>query len=470
MPSVFLPAPVFRDNVGQLLSHEDLDILRDNAAYCDILSLRLMPGFVSSGGPDSRTPGFYPTSGTFPLWYGNIRFRTGLTTLTIEGNAANWGSVTIRLYVNNTLRITCTPAASFSGTWAITGLADGEVADIRVDAFGTSPSNAKYVITAIYATPLTYSVSWPGVPTFVSTWSAALLTQLCDAMQWVYDRANVAPIRPDLALLYQLAPFSGENRPMYYGSVGRWFSNSQFRFGGNFMNATNTATNFDVYFNGGLVYSSGNLPIGTTVFSTAISLASYSVGQQIEVAIFVNNTVAGPKPWAFSRLTLNAARSEVDTSAIYASMLATPPADVAVARTTLAAFLNNLSATVLAAHDRIVNTPAVFSRVWAQRRFFSKTNSMSELSQRRGRPRIIRQGDRLTVRGKGVSMGWGPIVLPTNEAGLDFDNWTNVHTAPLTDTDKVSTTTVYLDNFEGLSYGLPAYIVGDVTWVEGSIQ
>lgn len=470
MPSIFTPAPVFRDNVGQLLSHEDLDVLRDNAAYCDILASRPMPGFVSSGGPDSRTPGYYPTSGTFTLWFGNIRYRTGLTTLTIEGAAANWGSVTIRVYVNGTLRITITPSASFSGTWTIAGLADGEVADLRVDAFGSSPANAVYVILAIYATPLTYSVTWPGVPTFTTTWSAAKLTQLCDAMQWVYDRANVAPIRPDLSLLYQLAPFSGDNRPMYFGSVGRWFSNSQFRFGGSLMNATSPGLQIDVYFDGSLVYSSANIPVGTTVFSTALSLAGFSVGQQIQVAIYVNNTIAGPQPWSFSRLTLNAARSEVDTSAIYATMLATPPADIAYARTSLAAFLNGLSATVLGAHDRIVNTPAVFSRIWAQRRFFSKTNSMSELSQRRGRPRITRQGDRLTVRGKGVSIGWGPIVLPTNEAGFDFDNWSPIHTAALTDSDKIQTQTVYLDNFAGLTMGLPAYIIGDCTWVEQSIQ
>jgi hypothetical protein len=471
---VFIPSPIFVDNVGQLLSYEDLEIVRSNCAYCELLSFRTMPGFASSGGLDSRTPNYYPSSGTFTLWYGNIRFQTGLTTLTLEGTAANVGTASIRLYVNGVLRITATPASSFSGTWTIAGLANGEVADIRVDAFfasGGAPANASYIITAIYASPITYTPTWPGVPAFTATWSAALLNQLCDAAAWVYNRANATPVRPDLSLLYNLGTYFADTRPMYYGSIGKWYSNSQFRFGGNIVNLSSPGQVIDVYLNGALVYTSGNFPIGTTAYSTALSLAAYSTGQQLSVQVNLRCTTAGAQvDWRFSRFTMNAARSEVDTTNVYTSILTTPPSEVIVARATVAAYLNNLAAVVLAAHDRIINTPAVFGRVWAERRFFSKTNSMSELAQKRTRPRFVRSGHRLIVRGKGVTVGWGGVMVPTNDAGLDFDNYGFRSSQSVIDPDKLATQTIYLDTLPNLNYGDPYYLAGDVTWAEESIQ
>jgi hypothetical protein len=471
---IYTPAPIFVDNVGQLLSTEDLEIVRDNCAYAELLSFRTMPGFASSGGLDTRTPNYYPTSGTFAIWYGNIRFQTGLTTLTVVGGAANYGAATVRVYVNNTLRITITPGATFSGTWTIAGLADGEVADIRVDAnyaSGGAAANASFFISAIYASPITYSVSWPGVPTFTTAWTAAKLNQLCDAAAWIYNRAAATPVRPDLSLLYNLGTYFADTRPMYYGSIGKWYSNSQFRFGGNIVNLSSPGQVVDVYFNGVLVYTSPNFAIGTTAYSTALSLASYSVGDQIAVLVNLRCTTAGAQAdWKFSRFTMNAARSEVDTSNVYTSILATPASEVVVARATLAAYLNDLSATVLAAHDRIVNTPEVFGRVWAVRRFFSKTNSLSELCQKRARPRFIRSGHRLIVRGKGVTVGWGGVVVPTNDAGQDFDNYGFRSSQSVIDPDKLATQTVYLDTLPNLNYGDPYYIIGDATWVEESIQ
>src|SRR4029077_6007130 len=114
-------------------------------------------------------------SGTFPIWYGNLRFKTGMTTLAVQGTSANTGSMTFKLYVNGTLRITVSPTATWNGTWTMSGFADGEVMEIRVDAdfsSGGAPSNAKYVVTTVYGTPLTYGVSWPGVPTFTTAWTA----------------------------------------------------------------------------------------------------------------------------------------------------------------------------------------------------------------------------------------------------------------------------------------------------------
>lgn len=470
---IYVPAPVFTDNVGQLLSHEDLAIIRQNAAYAELLSYRMMPGFPSSGGVDTRTPGFYPTDGDFTIWYGNLRFRTGLTTLAVQGTSANTGTMTFKVYVNGVLRITISPAATFQGTWTISGFADGEVMAIEIVAdfsSGVAPSNAKYVITAVYATPIVYGVSWGGVPSFTTAWTAAKLNQLAAAAEWVYARAAATPIRPDLACLFSLGPFSGDNRPVYYGSVGRWFSNSEFFFGGQIYNGSSPELYLEVYFNGTKVYTSPNFPIGTHTHYFSLSLSSFAVGEQVEVAIFLNNTVPGAQAdWQFSRATINAARSQVNTSAVYSSITATPLEDVTTSPATLAAYLNGLASVVQAAYDRIQATPAVFNRVWAVRRFFSKNNKFADLGSKRGRPRFIRTGHRLTVRGKGVSIGYGPMTIPTNDRGQDWENYTFLHTQSVIDGDKEQTQTVYLDTLPGLTYGVPYYILGDATWAEEHI-
>lgn len=471
---IYVPAPVFTDNAGQLISHEDLEIIRQNVAYAELLSYRMMPGFPSSGGVDTRTPFNYPTDGDFSLWYGNLRYRTGMTTLAVQGTSSNAGTMTFKVYVNGVLRITVSPASTFQGTWTISGFADGEVMAIEIVAdfsSGVAPSNAKYVITAVYGTPIVYGgPAWGGVPSFTNAWTAAKLNQLCSAADWVYARAAATPIRPDLACLFSLSPFSGDNKPVYYGSVGRWFSNSQFFFGGQIYNGSSPGLVMEVYFNGTKVYTSPNFPIGTTTHYFTLDLSGYAVGEQIEVGIWINCTTPGAQAdWQFARTTINAARSQVDTSAVYSSITATPLEDVLVSPTTLAAYLNELAGIVLAAYNRIQATPAVFNRVWAVRRFFSKRNVFADLGSKRGRPRFIRSGHRVTVRGKDVSIGYGPMSIPTNERGQDWENYKFLHEQSIIGGDKEQTQMVYLDTLPDLTYGIPYYLLGDVTWAEESV-
>lgn len=466
---IYTPQNIFVDSIGQLLSHEDLEVIRQNVAYAEILSYRMMPGFPSSGGLDTDTPGYYRSTGSFTIWYGNLRFKTGMTTLAVQGTSANTGSMTFQVLVNGSLRITVSPTATWQGTWTMSGFTDGEVIGIEVRAVfssGGAPSNAKYVVTAVYGTPIAYGISWPGVPTFSNAWTATKLNQLSAAAEWVYNRASATPIRPDLSLLYGLGPFQGLNLPMYYGSIGRWFSNSEFWLAAQVLNGSSPGLYLQVYFNGTLVYTSPNNPIGTTNIYQAISLAGYAVGEQVEFAIFMNNTIAAASAdWSYSRLTVNAARSQVDTSAVYASLTATPVEDTAIAPATLAAYLNTLSATVLAAYNRIQATPAVFNRVWAVRRFFSRYNNFSDYGNRRGRPRFIRTGHRMTVRGKGVSIAYGSISVPTDGTNV-FDDYKFAFNQQITSTEAYETKVVYLDTLPGLNYNIPYYLTGDVLWVE----
>jgi hypothetical protein len=470
---IYVSPPVFTDNTGQLVSHEDLQVLRQNVGYAELLSYRMMPGFPSSGGLETFTPGYYPANADITIWFGAVRFRSGMTTLAIQGTAANWGSMSFKVYVNGTLRITVSPASSWSGTWTMSGFTDGQVLDVQVVAdysSGGAGPTTKFVVTAVYATPIVPGTTWPGVPTFTTAWTAAKLNQLVAASEWVYNRATAAPIRPDLACLYNLSSFKGDNRPIYFGSVGRWFSNSEFAFSGQVFNGGSPGLYLEIRFNGTLVYTSANMAIGTTNVFFTLSLAGYAIGEQIEVGVWMNNTIAGAQAdWTFSRLTMNAVRSQVDTSATYSSITATPLEDITTSPATMAAYLNDLSAVVLAAYNRMVAAPEVFNRTWGLRRFFSKYNKFSDINQKRGRPRFIRTGHRLIVRGKGVSIGYGPISVPLDERGQGWEDYKFLHNQSVIDGDKEQTQVVYLDTLPGLTYGTPYYILGDVTWAEESI-
>jgi hypothetical protein len=469
---IFTAAPIFNDNIGQLISHEDLEILRQNVGYAEMLSYRMMPGFPSSGGVDTGTPDYYRGSGTFTCWFGSVRFRTGMTTLAVQGTSANPGSMTFKVYVNNSLVASVAPGSTWQTTWAITGMTDGQVFEVQVRVVfsaGVAPANAKYVVTAVYCTPIDFPFTWGGVPSFPTAWTATKLNQLAAAAEWVYNRASAVPIRPDLAILYGLGPFQGLMLPMYFGSVGRWFSNSEFWFAGQILNDSSPGLYLKVFFDGVLVYTSGNCPVGVTNLGFSLSLAGYSVGQQIEVGIYLDNTIpAAQDSWSYCRNIFNAMRSQVDTSAVYSSITATPIEDVTTSTATLAAYLNDLSAVVLAAHDRIVNTPAVFNRVWGVRRFFSRYNEFSDIAQFRGRPRFIRTGHRLTVRGRNVSIGYGPISVPPSDRNI-FETYKFLNEVTVIDNDHDETKVVYLDSLPGLEYGTVYYLIGDVRWAEENI-
>jgi hypothetical protein len=473
---------VFTDSIGQLLSHEDLDVIRDNVANVEALSYRMMPGFASSGGIETGTAGFYNSSNTVHIWYGNLRWFTGMTTLTVEGTATGYGSLSIKVYVNGVLRITIAPGATWSGTWAMSGFADGEVMDLEVrltTSSGTVSTTAKVVVEAVYGSPVVYAPSWPGTPTFTTAWTAAKINQLNNAIIWLMNRMTAVPIRPDMSSLFGLGPFRDSTvdpttyrRPMYYGAVVRWYSNSQFRIGGSIWNGSSAGLQMEIEFNGVLVYTSPNYAIGTTVIGFTLPLSSYTIGANIQVGIFLNCTNEGPVgavagKYSFPRLTINAARSEVDGSAIYTTLPATPAADpTSIAVATMAAYLNALSTTVLAAYTRINATPGIWNRVWAVRRWFSKTNDWSDTGRGRGRPRFRRQGDRLIVRGKGIDVAWGPLKLENTDRGVDFDGYSFLYTQNVIDSETLETKIVYLENLAGLEYGAPFFLLGDVSWAE----
>lgn len=477
--SAYVSPPSFTNNVGQLISSADLEIARNNVALAEALTYRPVNGLNSSGNVNAYTPHYYPIGlNSFLLWAGAVTYRSGMTSLVVTGTASGYGAgALLKVSFDGVFKFNISPAANFSASQALSGYTDGQVINVTINATwtsGLSIGSEKFVITDLYTTPITFASSWPGVPTFGSSFPAASLTQLFDAADWIFNRVNATPNPAALVSLYQLGPFKDPAveaahglYPLYYGGVLVANSNSILRVTVLVTNQSSPGLRMDTYINGVLADSSANIPIGTNYITRPIAFSGLSIGDVAEVSIFGVVTSAGPSAtWLQSRWSFYAVRSEPAATNVYTTP-ATPPApEVLTSATALAAYLNNLASILTACKARIDAAPNLWQRGRALRRFYSKDNAYNDLAPKRGRPKFDRYGDRLLVRGKGVSIAYGAITIPTNDRGLNFDEYSFGQTQQIIDGDKLQTKTVYLDSFAGLSVGMTYYLLGDVQHAE----
>jgi len=470
--------PTFYDGVNMIESAPALRALRRNAALVDGLSYRQMPCFDSSAGLDTYTPGYYPASGPFRDWNGYFRFRSGMTTLTIEGSADLQDTEVIKVYLNGsgTSSLSIVPADPFSEDITISGLGytDGQIVQIelKVENTGSSTAAGRYVIYDIYASPISYATPWPGVPTFSSTYSALKLNQLSNAAIWLFNRMAATPIVPNLVMRYALGSFgtSPNLRPLWYGSVGRYYSNDILRIYGEFTNVTDVAQRLKVYLGGSLAYTSSNYGPGTWPISIAIAL-THTLGERIEASVWEETVTPGAvsAAWKQSRFSLLVRRSEADGSGYpYATMPSDFTAATNIGATTLNGRLNALATVLSNAKARIDARPEIWGRARAVRRWFGKNGEDTQGNfDARARVGLIRQGYRLVVKGKGVSIAFGPITVPSDpQKGPQYDTHTYGKTTSVIDGDKADTRTIYLDSIEGLVPGTLYVLTGDVQYAE----
>lgn len=469
--------PTFYDGVDMILSAADLRALRRNAAIVDGLSYRPMPCFDSSAGLDTYTVGYYPSSPPFRIWNGYFRFRSGMATLTIVGSATPAGAETIKVFLNGggAAVATITPSSSFTQNITISGLGytDGQIVQVELQVQGSAAtSGARYVIYDIYASPISYATPWPGVPTFSGTYSALKLNQLSNAATWLFGRMAATPIVPNLMMRYALGSFGTlpNLRPLWYGSVGRYYSNDIFRLYGVYTNVTDIAQKLYVYINGSLAATLGPFGPGTATISIPVAL-THTLGTRVEASIWEETVTPGAvsAAWKQSRFSLTYRYSQADSSGYpYAAMPTDFTPATSISAATLDSRLNSLATILSDTKARIDATPAIWDRARAVRRWFGKNGEDTQDDfDARARPFFSRQGYRLVVRGKGVSIGFGAITVPSDpQKGPLYDKHTYGRTESVVDGDKVDTKTVYLDSIEGLVPGTTYQLLGDVQYAE----
>lgn len=480
----------FVNDVGQVISAQDLIALRDNVATIDSLTYRRMPCFDSSGPNFDNTPGFYADSGNpfgyWRVWKGAVRWQTGVTTLNVNGftKRSTGGSETLTIYANGVSQAVITTSvagAAFSSTTTFTGYTDGQIISIEIRITGSSwGSDGKYVIYGIYADPISYTVtSWPGTPTFAGTYSAALLNQLVSATNWLYNRMAAVPMVAGLAQMYQLGPFNlagnitANGSPIYYGGILRGYTEDTLTISFVLINATTPGVRYKVFLNGTLAATGPTRGPGAWSDPAVISLTGVTVGTRAEVSIFTEVVTENSDraQWKFNYWMIQLVRAQPNFGAglnyPYASLTAPPVGDVSISTATLNTFLNSLSTALANAKSRIDANTVIWARSYAMHERFSRgdSNTSPEDEQHRARPRLIRLSDRLIVSGKNVKLGYGPITVPTGDKGLQFEKYTHAHEETVIDTDVQETKIVYLDSYEGLFPGTAYFGVGQVDYM-----
>lgn len=473
---MFTTQPIFHDNVSQILSAGDLDILRNNAALIDQLSYRQTYGFDSSSGGGTPTPGAYPNSPPFRIWKGYIRFRSGMTTLTITGRVNFAATVSLKVYVNGVLGATISsPQTSFTQTITISGsgFADGQIVPVEILTNGSgNTKTGTCVITDIYADPIDMS-GWPGVPTFtVATINATKLNQLTEAIEWCYDRMSIVPILPQRGTIRQLGQFRNGTYPIWYGSVLKGRTEDTLLIKGYITNPYTPSWRYKIYLDQSLVYTSSTYGAESVSVEHQISLSGVSVGASAEVLLLQEIIDEGVRAnWKFSRWSLHYAMTYPSGGIYPAATLPTAFAAGSLSATTLVSRLNTLASVVSAVKTRIDAAPHLWEHARALRTWYGWDEDTRGVLPQRAPIHFNRRGSRLVVRGKDVKIAWGPVTTPMHEKGfLDYDNYEFPNTEQIIASDKVDTKEVYLDTYPGLYPDRQYFVIGDVYYAEELVE
>lgn len=473
--------PIFYPNASQVDLASDLNSVREHVRLVDGWSYRNEPAFDSSTGVDTNTPGYYRSNDPLRIWWGAARFVAGCTTLTIEGRAAKSSAESLRVYVgggdvsgSGTLLGTITLPASigdFSQSFAISGYNDGNVVTVELVIAGGHTGTATYIINDVYLSPISKS-GWVAAPSFASVadaTDASKLNALCTACQWVYERMRLVPMPTRQMLFYNQGPFKPTsdpqhvNRPMYYGSIGKYYSNAALKLKMWVVSTTTTGWKFDVYLNGSVAYSSPTYGIGGQQIDQTLSLASYTLGSRVRVHILASTVTAGTAdPLRFTRWTNGVLHAVADSGGWpYATLPAAFSGPSATTNAnTLRASLAALSTIVNDTKARIDARPELWGRSRAVRRHYTKNGATEQLLQARARHSIWqRTGNELFVKGTDVKLAYGPVSVEIDTAG---EGWENYKHLVETEIDAQNGTMVYLDDYDALDYGTAYRLLGNV--------
>lgn len=459
------------DNVRMKIAGPEVEQLRRIAILLDQLSYRPMPAFDSWGGFDLAMPGATP-SGDYRVWWGGGLYRTGMTSLVITGKASGYGSAFLNVYLNNALNTTITLGSTFTKTIDIsTGYSDGDVIEVEIITSGNTVKTGQIRISSVYTTPITLADSWPGVPTFGTSFLAAKYNQLLDACDWLFRRINAVPVPLQVSQMYAPMSYKVGEWVRYWGFITKHHTQDILRIVGTQF-TLNPSERLRVYFDGALAHNHTTYASGATnAIYLPLDLSSYSVGAQIEVKI-VNQILTSnfdtypvdtdPRKRIHSRLNLLAVRTEAGGSGYpVASPPAASSAGESVAQGSLTSRLNAIASMLSAIKSRIDANPALWNRAYAMRKRYG--GDAKEVSK--AIPTYphagIRFGGRLIFRGQGATLNHGATELEVNDGIPSYDKIKYAHTKTLTEGDKTQTVQVALDDIPGLTQGASFRITGN---------
>ncbi|NJO81665.1 MAG: hypothetical protein HC828_02100 [Blastochloris sp.] len=195
--------------------------------------------------------------------------------------------------------------------------------------------------------------------------------------------------------------------------------------------------------------------------STVLSadLSSFSAGTTVPVIIDMLKTAPSNDRPDTSRLSI---------FRVWTEPAGNTPADLdeQVARTlqsftALRSWMVDLIALIQSTYDRIVANGEIWFRQPCYRARYAFDDSQFQWFEPGGVATALqRQGEALVVRGRAVTLGYGPARFDNefNEVGLE--TFANVLTEPVIDADAIENRVLYLDTIPGLAVGDPYNLRG----------
>lgn len=453
------------DNVGLILSASDYNQIRRNTIFLDRLSFRRHPCIDSTAGADTGAADLH-TAGDFRLWWGSLRYRTGMTDLVVAGNALSPGPAELKVYVNGVDKATITPTSSWTETIDIsTGYAVNSVLDIEIRTLGNNSKTSVFVVKDVYATPVVVSETWPTILTFAGVYGSAYIQALINATEYLFARMNAVPIPASVAHIWAPATHKNETHVLWHGAVQRNYADEVLKLKGH-VQVNNVAEHYIVNLNGVTVLTSSTYNLGDVVpIDTAIDLSAYTAGARVQVGFKAVVTNSSNQPSAGggtnSRYTLNVLRAQAGASGYSVTV---PPAELARAanasQSSLDTKWNALGTMLTAIKARLDGRPELWNRVHATRRRYAQDGNQLAKLNRRHPLTNQRLGDRAEIHGKGVSIGWGAPTVKSKEGVLDYDDYAWMDEQQIIGGDNYESVTVNLDSLPGLYPGMSYFIFG----------
>ena len=473
MLKTYVNTPTFYTDTA--LSATDINILRSDATLLQGLSKRSSPIQAI----DTYFTGYVLTLGGI-VWRGGFQYKTGMTNaifLYVANVVGSPGATPqFKIYFNGTqvhTRNLATETVTITIDVSVLGYSDNDIITVEckltgnpeVGTGGYDATPDTYYIWSAYTEDLsTVQTSLSGAYVAPETFgdiTAARLNKLGDALDWLATRLALVPYIPLMSLRNWQGTFQVElyhilSLKLYMDPAEM---NYQLKFTFDFVpHSTETYIRFTV---NGVNYNYGPYVDGQVITVTdAIDLSSSLSGNtEHVVAIYENlvSTYTDGRPLVKSRFTLRSISMGAPSYTYTAA-----PAETAMLESipfsTVKTRLNAIKTIVDGIKTQIDNTGYVFSRAVMFRARFGNSTYQQEYWQNEHVARHTRVGDLLWVKGQGLSIGYGSVVVSTNSD--EEYSYTYQYSESLTAGDQIESKFFYLDQFKGLFPGMEYYIYG----------
>lgn len=467
--STYEPPPVFINSAagkGAYMSAADVNLLRSNAAFLDMLSYRSRRAFTDQ----IKLLDQYGNNPS-PLFDGSFQFRTGMTTATFTVYAQTTsGTHTLRISFDGVLRSTTVLTGGAGGTTqtvTITltslGLTDYQIVDVTSAITWTSAIGTYRMIDA-YVSPAsaTVSGSWPGVPTFGAV-NATNLNQLANAQISLMDRINAAQTHGLMAGFLYPAHAYASTKLLFAGSISRSNGADRLRIEVGVYVTTNVAERVDVLlFSPDVTVNGPSWGPSADQIQYLFDIDISSRTADVPFAFAINQVVTTGSPDGPGQIgsryifySIHTARASYSAPTLPALM--SPRQSLTY--TALQTALNQIATATLNAYNRVNGSPDIFDRI----RMF-RWRPGSDEGERTALKDVYlgvshRRGDAVWVRGKNVSLCYDHIQL--DRKGDQLWGYEFAHQEQVISGESVDNKLIYLDSLPGLFPGMTYWIVGD---------